>query len=213
MVRPAGMAFCLRHAVISADQDSAETATIGYTGLKLTELYVHRHVQLLVVALQNILNSGPRHLVSDFNAIYSWSGRQINQRGRNVAWSDEETTVPAGPFNGSTIDIVINKNVDTVRNVEVVYDLTSDHWPVTFETQELTVNESSERGPPNYSKTKCQSFRAEIRGVRNNEKHTKQRRIRRGHSGLCGRCHGSSGGAADHTEGLRGAADLPGTLK
>lgn len=143
-----------------AGQGGTETVTVALDGYKLTGIYVHPDERLPTATLQTIFDSGSRHLVAgDFNAIHpTWSKGQTNQRGRAlcrlpgdlgllVMGPDGVTSNPTGQRMGSTIDIIVNKGVDSIRNIEAKYDLSSDHWPVAFETGNLLETENRKYPP------------------------------------------------------------------
>lgn len=127
------------------------TITIG-GAIRPTGIYVHPGLLFPVEAITDIRHSGPRHLIArDFHVAHpSWSKGQTNQHRRRLfrlandkglvlLHPDGVTMDPYGPGEPRTIDLVVNKNVDTARNSRVHHNLSSNHWPATFDVGESSV--------------------------------------------------------------------------
>ena len=64
----------------------------------------------------------------------------INKNNYNFVFPDEPTNYPSNGQSPTTIDIGINKNVNTISNIHVIHELSSDHSPVIFSLSKQVVN-------------------------------------------------------------------------
>lgn len=115
---------------------------------------------------------GPFVIAGDFNAkSTAWNNLKGDRSGANllrlcderlceIKFTNKPTTIPPiGP--PSFLDLVVSKNVTGIKRPETLNQLSSDHFPITFQIPiNIPVEESMKL--PNYAKANWKKFREQL---------------------------------------------------
>lgn len=120
---------------------------------------------------QTMLNYGGKVIIAgDLNAKHEfWNNSRNNKNGTTLMEINEKTTcniwfpeqhshIPSNGMSPSTIDLYITKNLSNILNIETVYELSSDHYPVVLELG-TNIEKSEIEKQFNYKKGNWKRFR------------------------------------------------------
>lgn len=160
-----GVAVLVRHdlpcaATGKTSLDRQQTISIRTANnTAITAIYNSPRNRLTPEALKGITaRKGTKQLiVGDFNAKHrNWGNDYNNVNGTilqnltdltnaTIQFPDQPTCYPHNNSNPSTIDIIYNRNVPTLRRLTTLEGYTSDHRPVKFELGDLAPELSDQR--------------------------------------------------------------------
>lgn len=131
------------------DNTKIETISIELEGdITLVGVYIHPKYTIKPADIDAIMGVGPKVLaVGDWNATHpAWDCRRANPTGNtiyryllgggnhniNLSHTDEPTFYPSNGAHPSTIDFLPTKGNINPKNLNVIYEMNSDHYPVAF---------------------------------------------------------------------------------